>query len=271
MSDDNVHRPLLTPSASDGDAAKPWWSYRAPGEVAFADVSARRARRAARARQRSNGEATSALASDETDPGEPAPAPARVERGSGLVAGIIAGLTLALVMLDAQAQVAPVAGRVLIPIFGLAAAAAIGPRLARRHPDEPWLPRLLVGAMAFKLFATYLRYQVFQGRGDSAAYDKFAVRWVAGAVPTPSDLHKTAFIQWFTGMVYKYFGVDIIVGFFVFGLIAFVGSYLWYRATVIGVPFIDKRLYFLFVFFAPSVAFWPASIGKEAIMAFALG
>src|SRR5262249_48776338 len=77
--------------------------------------------------------------------------------------------------------------------------------------------------------------------------------------------------QWFTGMVYKYFGVDIIVGFFVFGLIAFVGSYLWYRATVIGVPFIDKRLYFLFVFFAPSVAFWPASIGKEAIMQFALG
>ena len=74
---------------------------------------------------------------------------------------------------------------------------------------------------------------------------------VARALP---DLHKTNFIEWLTGIVYTWFGVDIIVGFFVFGLVAFVGSYLWYRATVVGVPFIDKRLYFLLVFFAPSVA-----------------
>jgi hypothetical protein len=56
-----------------------------------------------------------------------------------------------------------------------------------------------------------------------------------------------------------------------FGLVAFVGSYLWYRATVEAVPFLDRRLYFIIVMFAPSILFWPSSIGKEALMQFAIG
>jgi hypothetical protein len=258
-------------STDDGDAAKPWWSYRAPGEVAFADVSARHSRRNGRPQHRSNGDRAPAVAGDETEVREAPRSIARPPQGSGLIAGVIAGLTLLIVLAAAQAQVAAVAGRVLLPIFGIAAAAAVAPRLARRHPDEPWLPRLLVGAMAFKLLMTYLRYQVFQGSGDAMTYDRYGRQYVAGVAKALPDKQKTNFIKWLTGIVYAHFGVDIIVGFFVFGLIAFVGSYFWYRATVVGVPFIDKRLYFLFVFFAPSVAFWPASIGKEAIMQFAMG
>jgi hypothetical protein len=254
---------------NDDKTPKPWWSDRAAGEVAFADVSARNARRAAQARSRR--EDAASPVGDAADPDDPPPAPGIAAHRSGIAAGIIAGLVLAFVVLDAKAGVAPVLGRVLLPIFGLAAAAAVGPMLARRHPDEPWLPRLLVIAMVFKLFATYMRYQVFQGGGDAANYDQYGRQYVRGVARALPDLHKTNFIEWLTGIVYTWFGVDIIVGFFVFGLVAFVGSYLWYRATVVGVPFIDKRLYFLLVFFAPSVAFWPASIGKEAIMEFALG
>ncbi len=92
-----------------------------------------------------------------------------------------------------------------------------------------------------------------------------------GTAQPLKDLHKTNFLKWFTGVVYVHFGIDIIVGFFVFGLIAFLGAYLWYRAATVAVPFLDKRIYFLLVFFAPSVAFWPAAIGKEAVMLFALG
>ncbi len=54
-------------------------------------------------------------------------------------------------------------------------------------------------------------------------------------------------------------------------MIAFVGSYLWYRAAVVALPFLDRRMFFLFVFFAPSIAFWPSSIGKEALMQFGIG
>jgi hypothetical protein len=63
----------------------------------------------------------------------------------------------------------------------------------------------------------------------------------------------------------------MVTGFFVFGLLALVGSYLWYRATVDAVPRVDKRLYLALVLFAPSVAFWPSSIGKESLMQLGIG
>ena len=78
-------------------------------------------------------------------------------------------------------------------------------------------------------------------------------------------------MRWFTGVVYFLFGQDMIAGFIVFALIAFIGSYLWYRAAAEALPFLDRRLFFLFVFFAPSIAFWPSSIGKEALMQFGIG
>src|SRR5262249_2459172 len=159
--------------------------------------------------------------------------------------------------------------------FGIAAAAAAGPYLQRRHPNEPWLARVLFWGMVAKLLATFLRYyslvDSYGKVGDATEYDQYGRAYVAGTAKHLPDLHKTNFIRWFTAMVYVHFGVDIIVGFLVFGLIAFVGSYFWYRATVEAVPFLDKRLYALLVFFAPSVVFWPASIGKEALMQFAMG
>src|SRR4051812_14490071 len=263
MNDDNVQ-------ADGADAPKPWWAYRAAGESAFAGVSARRAREAQAARRIAS-DPEAAPAGDTAEPDDEPRLRTAAARKSGLAAGIVAGVALALLMVDAQARVAPVLGRALLPIFGVAAAAAVGPALARRHADEPWLPGLLVWAMVFKLFATFLRYQVFQGKGDAVLYDKYGRQVVEGVAKVLPDRQKTNFIKWFTGVVYLRFGADIIVGFFVFGLIAFVGSYLWYRATVTGVPFIDKRLYFILVFFAPSVAFWPSAIGKEAIMEFAMG
>jgi hypothetical protein len=85
------------------------------------------------------------------------------------------------------------------------------------------------------------------------------------------DLRKTNFIRWFTGVLYKQIGIDIVAGFLAYSLIAVVGSYLWYRATADSVPFVNKRMYLAFVMFMPSIAFWPSSIGKEALMQFGLG
>jgi len=71
--------------------------------------------------------------------------------------------------------------------------------------------------------------------------------------------------------VYYVVGPDMLNGFLVFALLAVIGSYLWYRATVEAVPFVDKRLYGLLIFFVPSIAFWPSSIGKEALMQLGIG
>ena len=86
-----------------------------------------------------------------------------------------------------------------------------------------------------------------------------------------SSLKAENFVKWFTGAVYYVFGTNEVAGFFVFGLLALVGSYLWYRATVDAVPMLDKRVYLALVLFAPSILFWPGSIGKEALMQLGIG
>ena len=113
--------------------------------------------------------------------------------------------------------------------------------------------------------------------GDASVFDIYGQRyskfWLGqtNVVSELDNIRKSNFIRWFTGVVYYLFGADMIAGFIVFGLIAFVGSYLWYRASVEAVPFVDKRLYFLVVMFVPSILFWPSSIGKEALMQFGIG
>ena len=133
---------------------------------------------------------------------------------------------------------------------------------------------MVIGVVA-KVAASYFRYLTlvnsYNGVGDASEYDtvgrEFAKFWMGnGPEPFLPDLRKTNFIRWFTGVVYYVFGSNIVAGFFVFGLLALIGSYLWYRATADSVPFLDKRLYLGLVLFAPSLAFWPSSIGKESLM-----
>jgi hypothetical protein len=194
---------------------------------------------------------------------------------------VLAAICLAMVAVTGRTGLASV-GRVLIVAAAILAAVAFGQIFARRHPDEPWLPKLLVTGVIVKLCGSILRFYVLttdQGaHGDSSVYDDFGRRlldaWVSGG-PVPDHTSGasagTAWVRWFTGIVYYVFGPDMLNGFLIFGLLALIGTYLWYRAGVEAVPFLNKRLYFLLLFFAPSIAFWPSSIGKEAIMQLGLG
>jgi hypothetical protein len=195
---------------------------------------------------------------------------------------VLAGAVLGTVMLSAHFFSTPVLSRVLIPVFGFVATLAAARWLSARHLDEPWLARFLVLGVLAKEVGSVLRYRTlvnaFNEVGDATVFDKFGRRfagaWLgkANAVqPELDNIRKSNFLRWFTGVVYYLFGSDMVAGFIVFGLIAFVGSYLWYRATVEAVPFLDRRLYFLVVMFVPTIVFWPSSIGKEALMQFAIG
>ena len=198
---------------------------------------------------------------------------------TGVSLAVIAVLVLMVTSIDGRSGAATT-GPWLVPIAGVLFAASFGRRFARIHPDEPWLARWLVIGVVAKIGASYFRYltlvNTYNGSGDAAGYDKFgrqfASAWLHG-LPSPdlTDLRKTNFIRWFTGVVYWMFGANMLAGFFVFGLLAVVGSYLWYRATVGSIPFVDRRLYLGFVLFAPSIAFWPSSIGKEALMQLGIG
>lgn len=201
--------------------------------------------------------------------------------GAGMPFAVLAGAVLAILMASSFFFPSAILSRVLVPVFGLLATIAAARWLAVRHLDEPWLARFLVLGVLAKEFASVLRYRTLVNSygdvGDASVFDVYGRRysafWLGQAKIGPElvNIRKSNFLRFFTGIVYYLFGTDMIAGFIVFGLIAFVGSYLWYRAAAEAVPFLDKRLYFLIVMFVPSILFWPSSIGKEALMQFAIG
>lgn len=200
--------------------------------------------------------------------------------GSGLLAGVTAIAILIVILVSAHFSETSKLSLILVPAAGVMAAIGIGRHLARRHPAEPWLVGTLVLGVCAKMVGSALRYRSlidsYGTVGDATVYDKYGRRFVAfwtqaGPEPYLDDLRKSNFVRWLTGVVYYLFGVDMIVGFMVFGLVAIIGSYLWYRATVEAVPFLNARLYMLLMFFAPSILFWPSSIGKESLMQFGIG
>jgi hypothetical protein len=205
-------------------------------------------------------------------------APAAPPR-NGVAFGVAGGALLAITAVGSQLGTNSL-GIAFVPLAGLLLAAAASRRIARLHPDEAWVGRWLVLAVVAKLVASYVRYQTitndYGGVADATGYDqygrRFAAAWLDGGnAPDLTDLRQTNFIRWFTGVVYYLFGTNMVAGFFLFGLLALIGSYLWYRATVDAVPQVDKRLYLALVLFAPSVAFWPSSIGKESLMQLGIG
>ncbi len=199
---------------------------------------------------------------------------------SGVAYFFVGAIVLATVGVASQLG-ADVHGALLVPIGGVFLALAAARRLVRTHPGEPWLGYLVVLATIAKVGAAYARYfnltDTYNGTGDAATtYDDWGRRladaWLNGGyVPQLNNMRKTNFVRWFTGVVYYVFGPDLLTATFVFALLALIGSYFWYRATVDAVPFIDRRLYFALVMFAPSVLFWPALVGKEALMQLGLG
>ena len=212
--------------------------------------------------------------SDRTRGTAPAPPPR-----NGLAFGIAGAALLTVAAVGSQIGSNDL-GVVLVPLAGLLLAGAASRRIARLRPDEAWVGRWLVLAVVVKIGASYYRYHTafnsYGGVADASGYDEWgralARAWLdGGSAPELPNLREFNFIRWFTGVVYYGFGTNMVAGFFVFGLLAVVGSYLWYRATADAVPGVNKRLYLALVLFAPSVAFWPSSIGKESLMQLGVG
>ncbi|HYL52018.1 MAG TPA: hypothetical protein VEZ15_08615 [Acidimicrobiia bacterium] len=247
-------------------AGAPWWMYRRPGGSQQTDAPVAAGEGAPPTAEESRSVPAMPNATHATD------------GGSGIGAVIVAVVLLLFLLASAHWFAQPRLSRVLVPVIGLVATVGAGRLLVRRHPDEPWLPHLLVAGVIVKIIGCGLRYRTFGDSADASVYDRFGKQFAAfwlhkagAAAPTLTDLRKSNFLRWFTGVVYYVFGTDMIAGYFVFGLLAFIGSYLWYRAAAEALPSLDRRLFLILVMFAPSIAFWPSSIGKEALMQFGIG
>jgi hypothetical protein len=138
---------------------------------------------------------------------------------------------------------------------------------------------VLVWALLLKLAASLARFfvafDVYGGVADAARYlregEAYALRFRDLDLALPGGFTGTKFPGILTGFVYSFTWPTRIGAFLVFSWIAFWGLFLFYRAFTLAVPEGRRRTYARFVFFLPSLLFWPSSVGKEAWMLFGLG
>ncbi len=167
---------------------------------------------------------------------------------------------------------------ILLPLLAFVGALII--RAVTRNDARP-LTTLMTVALLAKLGATFVRYFVtfeLYGYGDSALYDEHGAEIAnafhngdLGVLDIVSFRQETQFIDDLTGLIYTIMGPSRLGGFLVFSFIGFGGLILFHRAARIGVPELAERRYAILLFFMPTLIFWPSSIGKEAVMLFALG
>lgn len=252
------------------EAGAPWWKYQRPLGATPGPAGAPAVPSSAEAAEEGAGDAP---------PRSMVGGAHRTSGAAGLF--VVVGLILA-TFIGTRGLGQDHVGVVLFPLAGVVAALAFGRRCQRLRPDEPWLPRLILLGTLVKLAACSARYlsltQVYQNAGDAFVYDRegreLVAFWAGERATSPLEgleLGGSNLIRWITGVVYYLFGQDLLAAFFLFGLLAVIGSYFWYRALVDSVPYVDKRLFLIFVLFVPSIVFWPGALGKEALMQVALG
>ena len=170
-------------------------------------------------------------------------------------------------------------GTVLFVAAGMVITVRVAGRIAV-DSDRTWLTTLLPLAFVAKIAGSIVRYlavtELFQ-TGDSIAYYDRAIvlahTWRSFKVPEGTvGGAGTRFVDVFTSFLFLPSIPTFLLGFFMFATLSFIGTILFYLAFRRW--FTDPkllRLYALFVFFMPSLLFWPSSIGKDAIMMFSLG
>lgn len=157
-------------------------------------------------------------------------------------------------------------------------------KLERTIPELTGMFGLLWGALVCKMFFSVVRYffifEFYDGLGDAAEYDKRG--WVFAQLVRKGDLFPkianleatedaTRRLTKVTGYVYAVVGHSQYAAFFIFSLFAYIGLVLTARGIQIALPEVStKRLYVALLFF-PSLLFWPAAIGKDAVMILLLG
>ena len=171
-------------------------------------------------------------------------------------------------------------GTVLFVAAGIVITVRVAPRIAI-DSDRKWMTTLLPLAFVAKMAGAVARYLMvtvlYGGGGDSLGYYDRAIAlvhtWRSYNVPEGTfGSAGTRFVDVFTSFLFLPSIPTFLFAFLMFATLAFIGTILFYLAFRRW--FTDPKLlllYAAFVFFMPSLLFWPSSIGKDAIMVFSLG
>lgn len=171
-------------------------------------------------------------------------------------------------------------GTVLFVTAGLVVTVRVAPRIAIDN-DRKWITTLLPLAFVAKMggsIARYLMVTEVYGSGDSFGYYNRAIQlvhtWRSYDLPeTTFGGSGTRFVDLFTSFLFLPSVPTFLFAFLMFATLSFIGLVFFYLAFRRWFKEDPKLLllYAGFVFFMPSLLFWPSSIGKDAIMVFALG
>jgi hypothetical protein len=210
---------------------------------------------------------------------EESPRPAPSSGSILIVSGVIVVLwVIALVVMLGRSTYDYWGALLIAPVL-FAASIPMMSRQARRENDGRvfWLFFLgLIAKFVFTLIRYYISFDLYNkadARGFYRAGAAISRRFLSGnfSPQLKGPLTDTNFIKFFTGIVFTITRPTLLGGFFIFTWLAFLGAYCFYRAYVIAVPEGRQRTYAALLLFLPSILYWPASIGKDAWLMFALG
>ena len=167
----------------------------------------------------------------------------------------------------------------LIPVLGLLSVVIL--RVLTRSGSAHLFPILAVGILA-KFVASALRFYVFasvySGNGDAGVYftrgSELAAAVRDGSKPLTAVLPwetSLEFMYRVTGLVLTVIGPSQFGAFLVFATLGYWGAAMLVIAACRSIPGLQDRRYAWCCAFAPSLLFWPSSIGKEAVVLFGIG
>lgn len=169
----------------------------------------------------------------------------------------------------------PVSDFALVPAI-IAANLILVSIVARR---DQGLSRVLPVAFLFKIVCVaaylYMTFGIFGGSVDLVHYygqgleiaNAFHLR---GEWTTLQPFWSNNFIYMITGGLFIVIGPSLVAGSMIFAMVAFWGQYLFYRAFCQAFPQGDRDLAMSLLLFLPSIVFWPAVVGKDAIIFFCI-
>ncbi len=168
---------------------------------------------------------------------------------------------------------------VVLPVFG-----SIGVVIMRSmfRGRLATILNIMYLGLATKLLGTAARYYVgfeaYDGGIDAQEYHLYAVDAARDVWDGKANFLSifpggtgTPFTEGMTALVYTLTGTSKMAGFVAFSFLAYIGTAFFVKAACIAIPGLAMRKYALLCVLAPSIIYWPASIGKEALMIFFLG
>ena len=189
------------------------------------------------------------------------------------IGAALVGVGVGLALLPWEIQVTG-----LILVATVVAAIWLIPRAVQREPTVSI--ELLALALAAKIIGGLARFGVLQvvygGIGDAVGYHSAGVTYAPMVRMLDFSFISfetlgTPIVGYVTAFLYAVITPSMSAAFLTFSLLSFIGTWCFYRAHRISFPDGNHRLYFILLFFLPTLVYWPSALGKDALVIFGLG